>query len=748
MDIPILKKVEEKQPIEFTEESLKFLERLEEQLGKLSPVKIPDNKKPLLDIKKGVNSLDESLDKKLDILFSIDKNQKSLISLQKTSNRELKDSLSKMVEQFAPTETPIDIITPSVSPVIIDKTIPSQTNNEINNIRNIQETYQDFVYPSSTETNLEKDNLRSQKASPRRKSLYDFDDDDFFSKSKASPRKKSLYDFEDDDDDFFSKRKSNNNKNFDKQLGKIQESLLQFSTSLSTEADLTGLSRKDLETFEDKRQEKLTDQSENISSSVEKLRSSILEKDFLSVEDKKTLRTLATIEEKNNILIEYSSKETNSFLKDKLYPAVKGGLETLRDGLIQGLLGPLNLIMQPIEDLFGFKLGDLLGNLFKKDENVDKKQELDRRFIKPRKADMLKFHPEMVYLADAIGKGTAGSTTSESLSESTLGLLGDLGSVATAAATIGSSPFLAKFLTGLKAMSGLAGLAMTIFDAFKAAGLSEEWNVSLGSAAVAGAIAGTSSGWDGFFKNGIKGALLGFSIGGPVGALLGALIGGGLGAIGGERFAKMFDRVMATFKGDVGFTEEEAAQIEDSQQYHADSASARFKVTEKGFLGREVEREVPLTYLQDKFLGEIHKAFNTANPTEKAQQDMIKLQEIQKKGLAGYEREREYIKAFPDYPTLENQKHIRVNDAIIQKDGQIIVPSPDDNIIATKSDVSFDKDIDIDLNTILKPLNFSNTSSEIVDAIKELIKVTINKEMNVVVPPFINTDFNSLRVAH
>jgi len=201
---------------------------------------------------------------------------------------------------------------------------------------------------------------------------------------------------------------------------------------------------------------------------------------------------------------------------------------------LQGLLGPLNLIIGPMQEFFGG-----FGKIFSLASGGVKW--LFKKFTKknPTATDVLKSGASGVgalYIANKL-EDIFGST--QGGGESLLDTLKDMPSV------MGNlSSILGKM--GGK-LAGAAGIGMMGFDAFMGAGKAEEWNTSKVAASIAAALGGTGSGFGNAAKNALKGALLGASFG-PWGILIGGLMGGVLGYFGGEslidvvRFLKADER--------------------------------------------------------------------------------------------------------------------------------------------------------------------------------------------------------------
>lgn len=115
--------------------------------------------------------------------------------------------------------------------------------------------------------------------------------------------------------------------------------------------------------------------------------------------------------------------------------------------------------------------------------------------------------------------------------------------------------------TSLAGIAGPAliagGIALAVKNGIEGYLMAEDWGVSGASAALGGALGGTSSGWQGAFTNMGKwaaiGAGIGFPIVPPIGAIVGGVLGGALGGIlgfiGGKKIAEGFDKIAEWFTG-------------------------------------------------------------------------------------------------------------------------------------------------------------------------------------------------------
>lgn len=227
---------------------------------------------------------------------------------------------------------------------------------------------------------------------------------------------------------------------------------------------------------------------------------------------------------------------------DKLYDVISSnsavkGVSEVANNLIAGALGPLNLVVGPLQDLLGVNFTDMIGAIFKKDNPKNKGKK-----VKPTDSDIKQANPEIFWLHKKQSKENKDDDGS-SFGDMLKGVFA--GNVAGLAKTL--FPQLMKALP-FAAIAG--GIIWGVIDAIAAIGKADGWGVSKASAAIAGFFAGSGEG--GFkdaFKNAGKWALTGAGIGmlaaGPVGALAGGLIGAGIGAvlgfIGGKEIAQNID---------------------------------------------------------------------------------------------------------------------------------------------------------------------------------------------------------------
>jgi len=318
-------------------------------------------------------------------------------------------------------------------------------------------------------------------------------------------------------------------------LSELKESIQKFTTTLDDGIDVAGLSAKDRKAYLKKQNELSKQETENLKESIKSTRESILSKDVLTEADKKSLEELNGIQKS---LVKYGVKQDSIFdeLKENIAGPLKQGFGSMAKDISTGLLGPLNLITQPLEELFGVKFIDVIGGLFgkAKDDFFAKGKK-----VKPKLSDIQKSNPEIVWLAKQLGADT--EEKKEKKKGGLLdGLFGDGGIGGLAKNVL---PLLAK---GAPIAAIAAGLVMATLDGIAAVGKAKNWGVDKSSAAIGGFLGGTGEGFKNAFKKAgqfaLTGVGIGFLAGGPVGAiiggLIGAAIGGILGYIGGEKIAK------------------------------------------------------------------------------------------------------------------------------------------------------------------------------------------------------------------
>lgn len=270
--------------------------------------------------------------------------------------------------------------------------------------------------------------------------------------------------------------------------------------------------------------------------------------------------------------IQVSNKKQNELL-DK----ISKNTETLRKSgfefLYKGLLGPFRLITEPLEKLGGWDfekgIADGLGKGTKKLFGLffgDKK-------VPPKRSQMLKTHPEAVYMVDELlGK----TKKDKGLLDKISGLF-NLGP----GFLTGAIPGLVKGMGKIAPFMAIgAAIGLMIKDGIEASKLAKEWGVSKLSAVIGGVLGGTKEGLEGAFSNMGKWALLGAGagtliapgLGTLVGGLIGAAFGGILGWIGGENIAEIVEKIRNFFKDpEKELTNEYETQLKEFREKHKDS---------------------------------------------------------------------------------------------------------------------------------------------------------------------------------
>lgn len=230
---------------------------------------------------------------------------------------------------------------------------------------------------------------------------------------------------------------------------------------------------------------------------------------------------------------------------DKFLEGFKRGSTEILNGVTAAILGPLNLVLDPIANAFGINFSDMFAKFFSGDDYKKKGKK-----VKPTDADVKQANPEIFWLAKLMGL-----KNKKAKDEDVGSMLKGLSSIA---------PMIPGILAKGGAIAGIAAAVIwSVIDGFKAVLLSDKWGTSKVSSFIGGFLAGTESGWTGAFKKAGKWALAGAGVGflaaGPVGALagglIGAAVGGVLGFIGGENIAKGIDgtvkKVTDMAKGDI-----------------------------------------------------------------------------------------------------------------------------------------------------------------------------------------------------
>ena len=241
-------------------------------------------------------------------------------------------------------------------------------------------------------------------------------------------------------------------------------------------------------------------------------------------------RKKVTIEERENL---------KQFWSERLEKLNKS-LMKHEDQVKNSLLGPLTLLISPIEEFVGGSLFQGIKGFF--DKRKEKKAKRN-----PGENDLVK-HDDvaMLFLWHKIKHFFKGGEDEDG--KKSKGLLGDLlgGLLGTGGIKGMMSKIGPALLKALPILAIVAGLIWSVLDGLAGVKMANKWGTSKFSAFLGGFLGGTGKGWSGAFKNAGKGALIGFGVGmlvfGPIGGLVGALLGGliwgVLGYIGGEKIAK------------------------------------------------------------------------------------------------------------------------------------------------------------------------------------------------------------------
>ena len=178
-------------------------------------------------------------------------------------------------------------------------------------------------------------------------------------------------------------------------LRDLKNNIKDFVTNSSLD-DTSGMTKKEVNDWVQKQLEINSQKQEEIADSLKEEYDRILSKKELTEADKQSLAELRYFRE---ALKDYGVKTEEGFfnLGEKISNIDLSGAGKELINAAQGLLGPINLALQPLQALFGFDFADMFG-FFKKDDEFTKKG----RKIKPRKSDILKSNPEIIYLANEL----------------------------------------------------------------------------------------------------------------------------------------------------------------------------------------------------------------------------------------------------------------------------------------------------------------------------------------------------------
>jgi len=197
----------------------------------------------------------------------------------------------------------------------------------------------------------------------------------------------------------------------------LQKSIDEMNESILSMQDTEGMTRKDAKEYRKRQQQELGKKQEELQENLKDERNKILSKSKLTDEDKIKLKDLKKFQKENE---SYGLKEKGWLgkkldnFKDGLGSNIKDGSQELADATAKGLLGPLNLILEPISDLFGIKFSTILDSITGKDKDEYTKK---GKKIKPKRSDILKSNPEIVYLADEQKKSSKSGTSDKKESD-------------------------------------------------------------------------------------------------------------------------------------------------------------------------------------------------------------------------------------------------------------------------------------------------------------------------------------------
>jgi len=216
------------------------------------------------------------------------------------------------------------------------------------------------------------------------------------------------------------------------------------------------------------------------------------------------------------------------------------------------LLGPLNLVAQPLQDMLGFDLGSSLGGVIKGLFKKDKKSK-----VKPTASDVAKTGDAGSLFIVTQMKKIFGEGSGKGLEKMKKGLFGGLFKGLTSKLALFKNGIFAslagfakgilpKLIKGLPIAGLIVGVIMAVVDGIKGFKLSKIWGVSKISGIIGGVFGGADKGIKGMFKGAGKWGLIGAGagsmvvpvVGTLVGGAIGIVIGGIMGFIGGERIAK------------------------------------------------------------------------------------------------------------------------------------------------------------------------------------------------------------------
>ena len=289
----------------------------------------------------------------------------------------------------------------------------------------------------------------------------------------------------------------------------------------------------------------LANASNEYYSQLEKLKSDALDTYGEGFENKKAYKKALI-----NLNDEYAKSMKDAWKEDfKENHKVLGGIASgIKDTFeknkdtLQGLLGPLNLFIEPLKDFFGgfgavFKfIGGGVKTIF-------------RKFTKknPTTSDVLKtgvYGVGSLYIGHKLDE-LFGKTSGKNNLGGFLDNFKEFGGILST---------LNKAVTSFSSLATVASLGMIIKDAISGWNKGEEWGTDNWASMLGSIVGGTGSGANGAIQGAIKYALLGSSFG-LAGILVGGLMGGILGFFGGKFWSQGLQDVKDLLTGKTNMTE-------------------------------------------------------------------------------------------------------------------------------------------------------------------------------------------------
>lgn len=467
----------------------------------------------------------------------------------------------------------------------------------------------------------------------------------------------------------------------------------------------------------------------------------------------------------------------------KILGGIAGGIKDTFDRnkeTLQGLLGPLNLFIEPMKNFFGG-----FGMIFKFMGGGIKK--LFGKFTKknPTASDVLKsgaFGVGALYIGNILqkqfgttkGKNGGLSSLKDKLLEPLEGMKEIFGKNS-------------NFMQNARILSGMGGGLMVIADFIGEFAKTGDWRSALSKG-----ITGSS-----MLENGIKGALLGFSIAGPVGLLVGALAGVAL-----NHFSPQVEKFIRLMTGDVSARKKQLLEnIENdvkkgkreqkeldiySQLAMSGMSDADFASLGRNLFERERTNRVDwvrqyakgnlsslsnedFNYMGNLFMNKGYELTQSLG-TEKFKALLEVLNDVQDdselKSIMANEKSlskfiAKTLNSDIDSTTKEILKNAlavldpknkikvdSVNDAIIRTDGSIIKTNPQDTLVALKNiPLSMEQvrsDTTKNLNSSLSGLGNDKTLEKKLTTIIDVLSKILDKDVQVNLPPQTRGDLDMI----